>query len=53
MNHTGVRSTGWDLQARTKLELGADMKRNDGPITLAFLKEAVRGQEPLVCETKM
>jgi len=25
MNQTGVRSTGWDLQARTKLEFGADM----------------------------
>jgi hypothetical protein len=25
MNQTGVRSVAWDLQARTKLELGADM----------------------------
>jgi hypothetical protein len=25
MNHTGVRSTGTALQARTKMEFGADM----------------------------
>jgi hypothetical protein len=25
MNQTGVQSTGWDLQARTKLEFDADM----------------------------
>jgi hypothetical protein len=25
MNQTGVRCTGCDLQARTKMELGADM----------------------------
>jgi hypothetical protein len=25
MNQTGVRSTGCDLQARTKMESGADM----------------------------
>jgi hypothetical protein len=36
MNQTGVRSTGCDLQARTKRELGADMIREDGPITVAF-----------------
>ena len=30
MNQTGVRSTGWDLQARTKMELGADMIRQYG-----------------------
>jgi hypothetical protein len=27
MNQTGVRSAGWDLQARTNMESGADMNR--------------------------
>src|SRR6202167_1818616 len=47
MNQTGVRSTGWDLQARTKRELGADMN----VFTVAFLSGDVRVGGPLVCET--
>src|SRR5579863_6480772 len=48
MNQTGVRSTGCDLQARTKRELGADMNR----VLYHFSLLCVCDAPPRVCETE-